>query len=169
LERFQRSRHMPALFRQKITVLGQRRPGVCIDTGIDSLFCATVPAMASLCSKGAMSPLDLNRIFSFLVEPEVRANKMNTIRSRNALSEFVGAGLGVITMVVRRWSVWCTLALSCLGGSQALEAGNSALGPVLGSVLAASQQSRSLDSRMATYRGEDGVIHFALIAHGDSC
>ncbi|MFN9384641.1 MAG: vWA domain-containing protein, partial [Pirellulaceae bacterium] len=61
-------------------------------------------------------------------------------------------------MVVRRWSVWCTLALSCLGGSQALEAGTAALGPVL----AASQQSRSLDSRMATYRGDDGIIHFAL-------
>ncbi|MFN5947011.1 MAG: hypothetical protein ACK43N_00805, partial [Pirellulaceae bacterium] len=60
-------------------------------------------------------------------------------------------------MVVRRWSVWCTLALSCLGGSQALEAGTAALGPVL----AASQQSRSLDSRMATYRGDDGIIHFA--------
>jgi len=46
------------------------------------------------CFEEARSLPDLNRIFSFLVEPEVRANKMNTIRSRNALSGFVGAGLG---------------------------------------------------------------------------
>jgi len=38
LERFQRPRHMPALFLQKITVLGQRRPGVCIDSPLESLF-----------------------------------------------------------------------------------------------------------------------------------
>jgi hypothetical protein len=37
LERFQRPRHMPALFLQKIIVLGQRRPGVCIDSALDSL------------------------------------------------------------------------------------------------------------------------------------